>query len=179
MQEVSLKRWKKKKVRKYFPLFPFFPSLVCFLARESEMRKRERERTTKRVCRARRIFEANLTGFPPFISTLENHRGRQRPILWLRSLRIAHPRAFRRIGHEKRPRDESCWRGRRKGKRKKKMENEKQEKREKEGRKKNSGSWLSSSEKEEASAMNCRAFMGGKMARRYFEEEKKSKRQHR
>lgn len=55
----------KKKVRKYFPLFPFFPSLVCFLARESEMRKRERERTTKRVCRARRIFEANLTGFPP------------------------------------------------------------------------------------------------------------------
>lgn len=45
--------------------------------------------------------------------------------------------------------------------------------------KKNNGSWLSSSEKEEASAMNCRAFMGGKMARRYFEEEKKSKRQHR
>lgn len=66
-----------------------------------------------------------------------------------------------------------------KEKEKKKMENEKQEKREKEGRKKNSGSWLSSSEKEEASAMNCRAFMGGKMARRYFEEEKKSKRQHR
>lgn len=49
----------------------------------------------------------------------------------------------------------------------------------KEREKKNSGSWLSSSEKEEASAMNCRAFMGGKMARRYFEEEKKSKRQHR
>lgn len=56
---------KKKNVGKYFPLFPFFPSLVCFLTRESEMRKRERERTTKRVCRARRIFEANLTGFPP------------------------------------------------------------------------------------------------------------------
>lgn len=35
------------------------------------------------------------------------------------------------------------------------MEKEKQEKREKEGRKRNSGSWLGSSEKEEASAMNC------------------------
>lgn len=53
------------------------------------------------------------------------------------------------------------------------MEKEKQEKREKEGRKRNSGSWLGSSEKEEASAMNCRAFVGGKMARRCFVKERR------
>lgn len=162
-----------------FPFFHSFPLSFAF-SLEKVKWEREREREQQNVSIALEGFSKRTwLASPPFISTLENHRGRQRPILWLRSLRIAHPRAFRRIGHEKRPRDESCWRGRRKGKRKKKMENEKQEKREKEGRKKNSGSWLSSSEKEEASAMNCRAFMGGKMARRYFEEEKKSKRQHR
>ena len=94
-------------------------------------------------------------------------------VIALPALRIAHPRA--NWSRKTPTRWTLSWKGRRKRKRKrkKKMEKEKQEKREKEGRKRNSGSWLGSSEKEEASAMNCRAFVGGKMARRCFAKERR------
>lgn len=158
--------------------FPFFHSFPLSFAFSLEKVKWERERE-----REQQNVSVALEGFSKrtWLASPLHFNPRKSPRATETDSVIALPahRAFRRIGHEKRPRDESCWRGRRKGKRKKKMQKEKQEKREKEGRKKNSGSWLSSSEKEEASAMNCRAFMGGKMARRYFEEEKKSKRQHR
>lgn len=159
-----------------FPFFHSFPLSFAF-SLEKVKWERERERENNKTCLSRsKDFRSELDWLPPL-----HFNPRKSPRATETDSVIALPahRAFRRIGHEKRPRDESCWRGRRKGKRKKKMQKEKQEKREKEGRKKNNGSWLSSSEKEEASAMNCRAFMGGKMARRYFEEEKKSKRQHR
>lgn len=60
--------WNVKKKKKMFVnTFPFFHSFPLSFAFSLEKVKweRERKRTTKRVCRARRIFEANLTGFPP------------------------------------------------------------------------------------------------------------------
>lgn len=161
-----------------FPFFHSFPLSFAF-SLEKVKWERERKRTTKHVCRARRIFEANLTGFPPlhfnprkspratetdFVIALPAHRASSRvPTNWSRKT----PTRWILLEREER-------------RKKKKKDGERETRKVRKGReKKNSGSWLSSSEKEEASAMNCRAFMGGKMARRYFEEEKKSKRQHR
>lgn len=166
MQEVSLKRWKKKKFVNTFPFFHSFPLSFAF-SLEKVKWEREREREQQNVSVALEGFSKRTwLASPPFISTLENHRGRQRPILWLRSLRIARSdELVTKNAHEMNPVGE----GGEKEKEKKRWRtrNKKNGKR----RKKNSGSWLSSSEKEEASAMNCRAFIGGKMARRYFEEE--------